>query len=111
MKPITISLVILAALLVVPLLPTSAQMQIPHEAPAGFDNETNGYLTQDKFDAFRDTFEEVEDAADGLGPTFNDSGCRNCHSDPVTGGGSIVMETRAGRLVNGNFVEHAGGSL
>ena len=111
MKRIRIGLVIVAALLVLPLLRTSAQIRIPQEAPAGFDNQTNGYLTQDKFDDFRATFEEVEDAAEGLGPTFNDAGCKNCHSDPVTGGGSIVMETRAGRLVNGNFVEHPGGSL
>jgi CxxC motif-containing protein (DUF1111 family) len=49
------------------------------EAPAGFDNLTNGHISQADFDAFRATFEEQEGIADGLGPTFNDTGCVNCH--------------------------------
>ena len=63
MKRIRIGMVIFAALFALPLLRTSAQIQIPKEAPAGFDNQTNGYLTQDEFDAFRTTFDEIEDAA------------------------------------------------
>jgi len=82
------------------------------EAPAGFDNLTNGHISQADFDAFRDSFEETETIADGLGPTFNDTSCANCHKVPVTGGSSRVFETRAGHLdTNGNFVDHPGGSL
>jgi len=82
------------------------------EAPAGFDNLTNGHISQADFDAFRDSFEETETIADGLGPTFNDTACANCHQVPVTGGSSRVFETRAGHLdANLNFVDHPGGSL
>jgi hypothetical protein len=31
-----------------PLLQTSAQVRIPDEAPAGFDNQTNGFLSQNR---------------------------------------------------------------
>src|SRR5215831_12713 len=83
------------------------------EAPAGFDNLTNGHISQADFDSFRDDFEEVEGIEQGLGPTFNDTSCRNCHNVPVTGGsGKKIPETRAGHLdAQGNFVEHPGGSL
>src|SRR4249919_3333073 len=33
-------------------------------------------------------FNEVEDVAEGLGPTFNSTSCGNCHSQPSTGGTS-----------------------
>ena len=46
-----------------------------------------------------------------MGPLFNDVSCVNCHKGPVTGGGSATLETRAGKIVNGQFVEHPGGSL
>jgi hypothetical protein len=67
---------------------------------------TNGHISQADFDAF-ETFEEQEEIADGLGPTFNDIGCVNCHNVPVTGGsGKKIPEARAGHLdANGNFVE------
>src|SRR5215813_115047 len=83
------------------------------EAPAGFDNQTNGHISQADFDGFRATFEEVEEVDEGLGPTFNDRSCVACHNVPVTGGsGKKIPETRAGHLdANGNFVDHPGGSL
>src|SRR5262249_40378121 len=56
------------------------------EAPAGFDNLTNGHINQADFDTFRTTFEEVETIADGLGPTFNNTSCAGCHNVPITGG-------------------------
>src|SRR5215467_9487064 len=76
------------------------------EAPAGFDNLTNGHISQADFDAFRESFEETETVQDGLGPTFNDTSCANCHKVPVTGGsGKRIPETRAGHLdASGNFV-------
>jgi CxxC motif-containing protein (DUF1111 family) len=81
------------------------------EAPAAFDNKTNGYLSQLQFEEFKDTFEEVEGIDEGLGPTFNEASCAACHGIPVTGGSGLQLETRAGRLIFGHFVEHPGGSL
>ena len=96
------------------------------EAPAAFDNRTNGFDPQgpafDSIDeetvvplrSFNDNrfiFEEVEHVADGLGPTFNAQACRECHQNIVTGGASQVAEHRTGRIELLQFVESVGGSL
>src|SRR4051794_2380374 len=96
------------------------------EAPAAFDNRTNGFdiqgpafdtLDEDNVVALRSfndnrfVFEEVEHVADGLGPTFNAQSCRECHQNIVTGGASQVAEHRTGRLDLLQFVESVGGSL
>jgi CxxC motif-containing protein (DUF1111 family) len=116
MKPPIATIVSLVALSVAPVLiatqDRSRGQNDAAEAPAGFDNSTNGHLSQKLFDEFRQTFEEEEEIEDGLGPVFNDVGCANCHSVPVTGGSSTTFETRAGSLLrSGEFVEHPGGSL
>jgi CxxC motif-containing protein (DUF1111 family) len=84
----------------------------PTEAPAAFDNQTNGFISQIEFDKAKDEFEENETAETGLGPMYNASSCAACHQNPVTGGISQVTELRAGHndRVNG-FVPAAGGSL
>jgi CxxC motif-containing protein (DUF1111 family) len=56
-------------------------------------------------------FTGPETAADGLGPIFNAAGCGECHVVPVLGGGSAVMEKRAGLFDGSNFIDHPGGSL
>jgi CxxC motif-containing protein (DUF1111 family) len=82
------------------------------EAPAGFDNKTNGFLSQTEFDAVRAVFEERDDIAKGLGPVYNAQSCAECHQNPVTGAGSQIAELRAGHLDGfGNFVDAPGGSL
>jgi CxxC motif-containing protein (DUF1111 family) len=96
------------------------------EAPAGFDSQTNGldpqgpsYETLDEgtavplrsFNDNRFVFEEVETAADGLGPTYNAQSCRECHQNVVTGGASQVTEHRSGRLNGDQFFESLGGTL
>ena len=96
------------------------------EAPAAFDNVTNGFDPQgpafDTIDedtvvplrSFNDNrfiFEEFETVGDGLGPTFNAQGCRECHQNIVTGGASQVAEHRTGRIELTQFVESVGGSL
>jgi CxxC motif-containing protein (DUF1111 family) len=96
------------------------------EAPAAFDNRTNGFDVQgpafDTLDedtvvarrSFNDNrfiFEEFETVADGLGPTFNAQACRECHQNIVTGGASQVAEHRTGRMELLQFVESVGGSL
>jgi CxxC motif-containing protein (DUF1111 family) len=82
------------------------------EAPAGFDNLTNGFSTQANMDAAIDVFaNEVEEIADGLGPVYNAQSCRECHQNPVIGAGSQTTEFRAGHFNGVSFVDHPGGSL
>src|SRR5262249_30446376 len=89
-----------------------ARMQTVTEAPAGFDNLTNGHTDQATFDANKTIFQDVETVADGLGPIFNENACSACHQNPVTGGISEVSEFRSGhRDAAGNFVASPGGSL
>src|SRR6185436_1703908 len=61
----------------------------------------------------KDEFREVEEAPEGLGPTFNLDGCAACHNRPAVGGGSRIVETRFGRIENDVFDPLAGqgGSL
>jgi CxxC motif-containing protein (DUF1111 family) len=83
----------------------------PSEAPAGFDNETNGFVDQVTFNVNREIFEEIETLEDGIGPVYNGLSCVECHQNPVTGGNSQVLEMRAGRWNGFSFTEQAGGSL
>jgi CxxC motif-containing protein (DUF1111 family) len=65
------------------------------------------------FVAGKSSFLNVETVATGLGPVFNDVSCVACHSSPAPGGGSTTIETRFGRVVNGQFdpMTEFGGSL
>jgi CxxC motif-containing protein (DUF1111 family) len=81
------------------------------EAPAAFDNVTNGHITQADFDAALAKFVEQEGIAEGLGPVYNAQSCGECHQNPVTGGPTQISELRAGHLSNGVFVDAPGGSL
>jgi CxxC motif-containing protein (DUF1111 family) len=106
--------------------PAAFDVRRATEAPTGFDNRTNGFDPQggpyDTIDAnnvvplrsFNDNrfiFEEAETIEDGLGPTYNAQGCRECHQNVVTGGASQIAEHRTGRLQDGAFFESQGGSL
>jgi CxxC motif-containing protein (DUF1111 family) len=81
------------------------------EAPAGFDDLTNGYLSQADFDQARDVFGEEKFKEDGLGPVYNAGGCGQCHANPVNGAISQVTNLRAGHFNGVSFVDHTGGSL
>jgi len=108
------AMVVLAAATAVFLgsLSFTVQGQSATEAPAGFDNLTNGFLTQAEFDAAKAAFEERDEIADGLGPVYNAQGCVECHQNPVTGAISQISELRAGHRDGvGNFVDAPGGSL
>src|SRR6185436_10345624 len=61
----------------------------------------------------RDAFNASENAADGLGPIFNERGCGSCHQNGAIGGAGQQVESRFGRLTNGVFdgMESVGGSL
>jgi CxxC motif-containing protein (DUF1111 family) len=88
------------------------------EAPAGFDNKPvpgfypgDAAAQQAAFNADKATFEERDEAANGLGPVYNAQSCAECHQNPITGAGSQVSELRAGHNSNGVFVDAPGGSL
>jgi len=76
----------------------------PPDAPAGFDNKSNGLVDDATHLADQVKFEETEAISDGLGPLFNAQSCRECHQNPVSGGNSQVLELRAGhRDAEGHF--------
>ena len=79
------------------------------EAPAGFDNLTNGFTTQTQMDLDRATFDEFEEIGDGLGPVYNAQSCRECHQNPVSGATSQVTELRAGTFDGSSFTNPPGG--
>jgi CxxC motif-containing protein (DUF1111 family) len=66
------------------------------QAPAGFDNRSNGLTDEPTHLADLAKFEEFEVVPDGLGPLYNAQSCRECHQSPVSGGASQVMELRVG---------------
>lgn len=83
------------------------------DAPAGFDNLTNGFVAQAQFDLDKDVFEEFEVIDDGLGPVYNAQACRECHQNPVTGATSQITELRVARFDSffGIYTDRPGGSL
>ncbi len=102
------------------------------DAPTGFDGRSNGFaeefcanqqaLTDSQnspeipaalcnFDAAVSQFAEIDDIADGIGPTFNSTSCGDCHAVPVLGGSAQVTEKRAGFFDGVTFFDHPGGSL
>jgi CxxC motif-containing protein (DUF1111 family) len=82
------------------------------EAPAAFDNKSNGFVSQIDFDNVRKAFEERDKNRGGLGPVYNAQSCAECHQTPVTGGGSQISELRAGHTHDdGTFGDAPGGSL
>lgn len=83
----------------------------PTEAPAAFDSRSNGFATDQAFEAAKEEFIGPETESDGLGPVFNAAGCGECHATPVVGGSSQTVERRAGRWDGRVFTEHPGGSL
>jgi CxxC motif-containing protein (DUF1111 family) len=75
------------------------------EAPTGFDNLTNGAVSQGDMDNGHAQFTQVEQPMpDGLGPTYNDTACVACHQSIADGGASQIKELRAGHLEHGMFV-------
>jgi len=73
------------------------------EAPAGFDNKSNGVTDDATHQVDQAKFEEVEQLSDGLGPLYNAQSCRECHQSPVSGAASQVSELRVGHEADGHF--------
>src|SRR6185295_14727817 len=107
-------LAFLAAALIASQVPTRtvSSQGGPTEAPAAFDNLTNGFTSQGQFDLDRVAFDEREEIADGLGPVYNAQACGECHQNPVSGGLTQIFELRIGHSgPDGTFVDAPGGSL
>lgn len=110
------ALVFAATLILTP--PVKSQSG-PTEAPAAFDNQTNGFTPQGSdptilgtFVGDKAAFEDRDTVETGLGPVYNAQACVECHQNPVTGGISQIFELRAGHSgPDGTFVEAPGGSL
>jgi len=102
-----------AAALALPMALTSTSEGQPgaEEAPAGFDEQTNGLVDQATHEADREVFDELEFVEDGLGPVYNAQACGECHQSPVPGAVSQITELRAGRRAFGRFIDAPGGSL
>ncbi len=66
------------------------------EAPAGFDNKSNGLVDAATHTADQTKFGGTEALTDGLGPLYNAQSCRECHQNPTSGGSSQVSELRVG---------------
>jgi hypothetical protein len=89
------------------------------EAPADFDDKTNGVVPQSDFNTAKAAFEKVEEVKNGLGPVYNAQSCSACHQNPVTGAISQINELRAGHnrqiIVSGALVtifrDAPGGSI
>jgi Tol biopolymer transport system component len=92
------------------LLPRTVNSQSATDAPAGFDNQTNGFEPQgdpnnpnpqpNTFVGDKRIFEKRDTPETGLGPVYNAQSCAECHQNPVTGGISQLFELRAGRISN-----------
>jgi hypothetical protein len=78
------------------------------EAPAGYDNLTNGFEPQAQMDLDRETYAEQEQIPDGLGPVYNAQSCGECHQNPVTGSGSQITELRAASFDGFTYADHPG---
>jgi CxxC motif-containing protein (DUF1111 family) len=88
-----------------------SQLKSTSEAPAGYDDQTNGFVSQEFFNqgagAFRKHFIDRE----GLGPVFNGESCTRCHQFPAIGGSGLILVTRAGKFDGKNFIPHVGGMV
>src|SRR5262249_37641104 len=77
------------------------------------DGLPNGLADPATHRADQVAFDHQEEVAEGLGPLYNAHSCRDCHENPVAGGGSQVTELRAGHVdASGKFIfpeVHIGG--
>jgi len=75
------------------------------DAVAAFDGLPNGLVDLPTHRADQAAFDRQEEISSGLGPLYNAHSCRDCHENPVAGGGGQTTELRAGhRDAQGNFV-------
>ncbi len=79
-------------------VPKPAPARAPElgDAPAAFDGQPNGMVDLATHRSDQAAFDDQEEISSGLGPLYNAHSCRDCHENPVAGGGSQVTELRAG---------------
>lgn len=82
-------------------LSVQAQSQSVQEAPAGFDGQTNGSVSQTTMDSAAGNFSEIETLQKGLGPIYNGVSCAECHQNMALGGATQTMVFRAGHASRG----------
>lgn len=71
------------------------------EAPAGFDGQTNGALSQTDMNTAAGVFSEIDTPEKGLGPMYNGVSCAECHQNMAMGGGAQAQVLRAGHTSRG----------
>ncbi|SJM90061.1 di-heme oxidoredictase family protein [Crenothrix polyspora] len=86
-------------------------ISVAAEAPAGFDNGSNGFVLQGDFNNDKVLFEKRHTVAGGLGPVYNAQSCADCHTNPITGGSSQVTVLRAGIYDGKQFTNPPGGQV
>lgn len=84
---------------------------VASEAPTGFDDQTNGFVTQEVFNAGMGAFNKHYIEREGLGPVFNQETCLRCHQFPTIGGSGLINVTRAGIFDGAKFIEPTGGTM
>jgi CxxC motif-containing protein (DUF1111 family) len=81
------------------------------EAPTGFDDKTNGFVTQADFNRGIGVFNKHYIEREGLGPVFNLQTCLRCHQFPTIGGSGLITIIRAGTFDGAKFIAPRGGTL
>ncbi|HJQ68639.1 MAG TPA: di-heme oxidoredictase family protein [Blastocatellia bacterium] len=106
------TLLLFAAGLLLPFgLASTMQVEPPTEAPTGFNDRSNGLVSQEQFERDKEVFNKVKLVSDGLGPVYSSlNTCAGCHGSPS----DMIAESavlRAGHFDGYGFIEHPGGSL
>jgi CxxC motif-containing protein (DUF1111 family) len=107
-------LVILAVCASASLHPEAFQIRSdtqPVEAATGFDDKTNGFVTQAVFNEGLGQFNKHYIDREGLGPVFNLETCLRCHQFPTFGGSGLVFITRAGKFDGVKFTAPSSGTM
>jgi CxxC motif-containing protein (DUF1111 family) len=90
--------------------PKSTEVQ-PAEALTGFDDKTNGFVTQAIFNEALGKFNKHYIDREGLGPVFNLETCLRCHQFPTFGGSGLIKITRVGKFDGTIFTAPEGGTI
>ncbi len=114
MRPVTTQLA-LAAMLALPFVATACG-DLTDDISTSTSLALGDALPGTNATAFAEAkaaFNTSENAADGLGPIFNERGCGTCHQNGAIGGAGQQIEQRYGTLTNGVFdpLANTGGSL
>ena len=106
--------VALALAVLLPAVPAARQFAAQEPALPGDPLPGLSPFEFEEFILGLEDFLEVEDAEEGLGPAYNNTGCAGCHNVPAIGGIAPMTTTRAGiREPDGTFrdIEPGRGSL